>query len=502
MNNIFKQVADPDDEELLMGRHAAGEYRRGAGERIAWTSGKYRLAVIVNTLKLLDLGALLGAGYAAQMFSVGSASALSSENWLFIYLSALVTIVSVHVAEGYHVRSLRSLAVLSAALLAGGLAALSLILLCAYLSGTLRIYSAAWLGSGAAAAAGLLFMNRVIVARVIRQASKADKLTESVVIVGANDHARKMLEAIGAAHEANVRVLGIFDDRVHREIPDVLRPQMLGSTDHLLDFIRRSRVDRVVLAMPWIASDRIDALLTKLRTVPVRIDLVPSDAIWKFPVAHMEHLGSVPILNVVNGRVDEQCGMLKRMEDLVISGLLLALLSPLLLLIALAIKLDSRGPVIFKQRRHGFNNEVFEVYKFRSMTVADCGATGIVQATRHDKRVTRLGALLRRSSLDELPQLLNVLLGNMSIVGPRPHAVQHNIEYGSVISEYFARHNVKPGITGWAQVNGLRGETDTLDKMHRRVDYDLEYIERWSLSFDLKILLKTVFVVWFDRNAY
>jgi len=234
----------------------------------------------------------------------------------------------------------------------------------------------------------------------------------------------------------------------------------------------------------------------------VRIDLVPSNVVWQFPGINMERLAGVPVLTVANGRVDEQMGLLKRIEDLVISTVLLVLISPLLALIALVIKLDSPGPVIFKQLRHGFNNQVFEVYKFRSMTVEDSASTEVRQATKNDRRVTRVGRFLRRSSLDELPQLFNVLFGHMSIVGPRPHAIQHNLEFGAIILEYFGRHNVKPGITGWAQVNGLRGETDTVDKMHRRVEYDLDYIENWSLMLDLKILVMTAFAVWFQETAY
>jgi Undecaprenyl-phosphate glucose phosphotransferase len=239
-----------------------------------------------------------------------------------------------------------------------------------------------------------------------------------------------------------------------------------------------------------------------MRTVPVRIDLVPNNVVWQFPAMNMERLGGVPVVTIANSRVDEQMGIVKRLEDLVISTLLLIGASPIFLLIALLTKLDSKGPVIFKQRRHGFNNQIFEVYKFRSMTVAACADVNVEQVRRNDSRVTRFGKFLRSSSLDELPQLFNVLLGQMSIVGPRPHAVQHNREYGAIISEYYARHNVKPGITGWAQVNGLRGETDTVEKMHRRVEYDLHYIEHWSLLLDLKIILKTVFVVWFHHNAY
>jgi Undecaprenyl-phosphate glucose phosphotransferase len=311
-----------------------------------------------------------------------------------------------------------------------------------------------------------------------------------------------IIDAIERTAHSNIKILGVFDDRIQRQLPVSLRPQILGSTNTLLDYIRSNRVDRVVVALPWIATDRIEALLKKLRTVPVRIDLVPNNVVWGFPAINMERLAGVPVLTIANGRVDEQMGFLKRLEDIIISSILLVLASPVLMLTALAVKLDSPGPVIFKQRRHGFNNQVFEVYKFRSMTVADSASTDVKQATKNDRRVTRVGRFLRRSSLDELPQLFNVLFGHMSIVGPRPHAVQHNLEFGAIISEYFGRHNVKPGITGWAQVNGLRGETDTVEKMHRRVEYDLHYIEHWSLMLDMKILVMTAFAVWFQDTAY
>jgi Undecaprenyl-phosphate glucose phosphotransferase len=501
MNKLFEQIAPPD-EELTMGRHSVDHHGAGSTRRTIEHSRQYHLAVLANVLKFLDLVALLAAGCAGYVLRYGSQQAPSPETYLLIYLSTFVTMVSLHIAEGYRIRSVRPLDAMTATLTTGGCASLLLILICAYSSGVLHTGSPVWIAASASAAAGLLFMNRVVVAHVMQRGYRPGKLTESIVIVGANDHARKMMDALDATPNANIRVLGVFDDRMHREMPDALRASLLGSTNTLLDYIRRTRVDRVVVTMPWVQSDRIDALLKKLRTVPVRIDLVPSDAVWKFPAANMEHLGSVPILTVANERVDAQSGIVKRIEDVLISGFLLPLLSPVLLGIALAIKLDSNGPVIFRQRRHGFNNEVFEVYKFRSMTMTDSCAGDVVQATRHDRRVTRVGAFLRRTSLDELPQLFNVLLGTMSIVGPRPHAVQHNLEFGSMISEYFARHNVKPGITGWAQVNGFRGETDTLDKMHRRVEYDLHYIEHWSLWLDLKIILRTAIVVWFDDNAY
>lgn len=465
-------------------------------------SGRFRLPFLMNILKTADLLALLAAGFGGFFFRFGPGASLSSANHLFVYLSTIVTIVALHSAQGYRVRSLTSLHSLLSSLIVGCVGALSLIVVCGFLAGTLSAYSRIWLVSSVIASVALLLLNRVVIARVVHHAIATDRLTESIVVVGANDHAEKLLDAIYATPHSNIKILGVFDDRVQRELPAMLRPHMLGSTNTLLNYLRAHRVDRVVVALPWVATERIHALLKKLRTVPVRIDLVPNDVVWQFPAINMERLASVPVLTIANGRVDDQMGIVKRLEDLVISSVLLILISPLLLLIALAIKLDSRGPVIFKQRRHGFNNQVFEVYKFRSMTVADSSAAQVVQATRNDRRVTRIGKFLRRSSLDELPQLFNVLFGHMSVVGPRPHAVQHNIEFGAIISEYFGRHNVKPGITGWAQVNGLRGETDTVDKMHRRVDFDLHYIEHWSLLLDLKIIFMTAFAVWFDANAY
>lgn len=502
MNNDFEQVVDLDEDRLVaMGltssKEAAEDIPRDADQ-----SRKYRLPAMMNALKLADVLALLVAGVGGYFLRFGLASDLSSTGHLLIYLSTLVTVVSLQLAHAYRVRSINSLSALLNSLFVGGASALSLMLLCGYLSGTLHAYSRAWLVCSVLLSATLLLLNRIMLTQVVRRACRTERLTEAIVVVGANERAEKMIEAIGRTANANVKVLGVFDDRVRRDMPSSLRPQLLGSTDAMLQYIRRNRVDRVVVTLPWVGSDRIHALLKKLRTVPVRIDLVPSDVVWQFPTINMERLGSVPVLTIANGRVDEQIGAIKRIEDLVISSVVLLLISPVLLLVALAIKLDSKGPIIFKQRRHGFNNEVFEVYKFRSMTVADSASANVVQAIRNDRRVTRVGRFLRRSSLDELPQLFNVLLGHMSIVGPRPHAVQHNLEYSSIISEYFARHNVKPGITGWAQVSGLRGETDTVEKMVRRVEYDLHYIEHWSLGFDFKIILMTAVAVWLDPNAY
>ena len=501
MNNLLESTM-ATESPALPHTYTAEEDVPFSGRRARNHSGKYRPAFIVNTLRISDFAALLVAGFAGYYLRFGISSPISSGSHLFIYFIAIVTVVSLHVAQGYRIRALTSLSSQLGTLFVGGAGALFLILTCGFLSGTLRNYSRIWLVSSVLTAATLLLVNRIAVTRLVSRAFKNKQLMESIVIVGANEHAEKMIATILGTPNCGVNILGVFDDRVQRPLPPSLCPRLLGSTDKLLSYIRRNQVDRVVVALPWIATSRINELLKKLRTVPVRIDLVPNDVVWQFRAMNMERLGGVPVVTIANAKIDVQSGLAKRMEDVVIAASLLTLAAPLMVLIALAIKLDSKGPALFKQRRHGFNNQIFEVYKFRSMTMADSSNTEITQATRNDPRITRIGKFLRRSSLDELPQLFNVLMGHMSVVGPRPHAVQHNIEYGSIISEYFARHNVKPGITGWAQVNGLRGETNTSEKMHRRVDADLYYIEHWSLLMDMKIILMTAITVWFQEAAY
>ena len=501
MNNFDPALLAEEDEIVHMPIHASDK-SHFSKHQVNETSGKYRLPFLLNLLKFADVAVLLTVGFGGHYLMFGTEAKLTSSNHLFIYLSTELTIVALHTVRAYPLREMPALHSSLNRLLAGATAALLMILIVGFLSGALQLQSRAWVIASAMSSLVLLMLNRVVISQFLRSTSRSGMFTESIVVVGANEHAELMIDALRTARNSNIKVCGVFDDRVQRELPASLLPQMLGSTDFLLNYIRKNRVDRVVVTLPWVASDRIEALLKKLRTVPVRIDLVPNNVVWSFPTINMERLGTVPVLTVANGRVDKQIGMIKRAEDLIISILMLILLSPLMLLIALTIKVDSKGPAIFKQRRHGFNNRVFEVYKFRTMTVADSASVEVVQATRNDKRVTRIGKFLRKSSLDELPQLLNVLLGHMSFVGPRPHAVQHNIEFGAIISEYYARHNVKPGITGWAQVSGLRGETDTVDKMHRRVQYDLHYIEHWSVLLDIKIIVMTALVVWFQDDAF
>ena len=498
MMNSSDDVTNAATKPGAPGCHNAALVRKGdrRGRR------RYKRAHFINALKIYDVLALLLAGFAGHFLRFGLKADLSTSEQLFIYFSTIVTVVALHLVGSYRSKPLLSMANQFSKMTTGCSGAVMTILVFGFMSGSLKDYSRIWIGSTFLLAGVLLLANRIAIIRMSQAAIARGQLEEAIVIVGANVRAERMVESIQALRGTGIRIVGVFDDRISRPLPKSLESLYMGTTDALLAHIRANRIDRVVVALPWVASDRVDSLLKKFRTVPVRVDLVPNDVVWKYSSLEMERLGGVPIVTIANGRVDDQSGIFKRLEDIVISVAMLLVASPVLLLVALLVKLDSPGPVFFKQKRHGFNNEEFEVFKFRSMTVAASASAKVMQATANDARVTRFGKFIRRSSLDELPQLLNVLRGEMSIVGPRPHAVQHNNEYATVISEYLARHNVKPGITGWAQINGLRGETDTPDKMRRRVESDLYYIEHWSLLLDMKIIVMTALTVWFQATAY
>ncbi|ALA19977.1 hypothetical protein AL346_21065 (plasmid) [Chelatococcus sp. CO-6] len=268
----------------------------------------------------------------------------------------------------------------------------------------------------------------------------------------------------------------------------------------VLDFARRQAVEEVFVALPWTDDERIARILRGLAELPVAVHLCPDRIIGRLPEAKLRLLDGAAFLQLARPPLDSSEVAVKRCFDVAVAATVLVILAPLLLIIAVVVRLDSPGPALFRQRRHGFNRSSFVIYKFRTMTRMDDGPV-IRQARRHDPRVTRIGRFLRRTSLDELPQLYNVLRGDMSLVGPRPHALAHDDYYDALIRSYARRHNVRPGITGWAQVNGCRGETDTIEKMRKRIDLDLFYADNWSFGFDLKILRMTFAQIW-RHDAY
>lgn len=324
---------------------------------------------------------------------------------------------------------------------------------------------------------------------------------QRAIIVGMNEQGVALASRIQQTRYSKIELSGYFDDRNPSRLYETEHGQLLGRLRELPYFVKENRIQYIYLSLPMASQPRILHVLDELKDTTASIYFVPDMFITDLIQGRSGTVCGTPVISVCESPFTGSNGLIKRASDIVLSLLILALISPLLLLIAVAIKLDSPGPIIFKQRRYGLDGEEILVYKFRSMRVCEDGDT-IQQAQKNDSRVTRIGAFLRRNSLDELPQFVNVLQGRMSIVGPRPHAVAHNEIYRNLIKGYMIRHKVKPGITGWAQVNGYRGETRTLDKMQARIDHDLDYLRNWSLRLDLHIILKTVLIVLRDRAAY
>jgi putative colanic acid biosysnthesis UDP-glucose lipid carrier transferase len=365
-------------------------------------------------------------------------------------------------------------------------------------------FSRLWIGSFALGACVATLGLRVAAAEAVKRLADVRMFTRNVVIVGAGDQAKSLLAFLDETPARFITVLGVFGERSPDRAAGVGRFPILGEIGDIDAFVRDNVVDDVIIALPWSADKQVLALVNKLRELPVNVYLSPDLIGFRLPFRPPpEHFGDVPLVEVMGQPLVGWGKLQKGLLDYTLSLALVVPLLPVMALVAIAIKLDSNGPVLFRQKRYGFVNKVFEIYKFRTMRHEDTNcADKTIQATRYDPRVTRVGRFLRRTSLDELPQLFNVLNGTMSLVGPRPHAIDHNEQYSQMIRGYFARHRVKPGITGWAQVNGHRGETKTVEAMEARIKHDIHYVENWSLLFDVKILVKTVVICITRRNAY
>lgn len=325
-------------------------------------------------------------------------------------------------------------------------------------------------------------------------------MARTKVIVGLNEMGSELAREI-AEDPCRGVMKGFFDDRGDGRLALAPQHEILGGVDDVARYVKQNAIHVVYITLPMTRDPRIVRMLGQLRDTTASVYFVPSTLPFDMIQARVDRIGSVPVIAVCETPFYGINGVLKRATDLFITGLIMVAIWPLMAAIAIGIKLTSRGPVLFRQRRYGLDGKEIVVYKFRTMTVCEDGGH-ITQARQNDPRVTAFGAFLRRSSLDELPQFINVLVGSMSIVGPRPHAVAHNEQYRALINGYMVRHKVRPGITGWAQINGFRGETETVEKMKQRVDYDLDYLNHWSLSLDLWIVLQTVLVMVKDKKAY
>ena len=360
-------------------------------------------------------------------------------------------------------------------------------------------FSRVWLLAWSASAVSVVTLFHLLAAVFLRRLSdEGGVFTRRIAVVGVTNLAEKFIDQV-TAEKNGVSIAGVYDADV-RPTGDLSDLPVAGDLNTVAEAARNGDIDDIVITLPRTDKASMARVVDRLSTLPVSIAICPNAHWLDHTGGAIVDVGGATLLSLYRRPLEGWGGVLKTIEDYVLGAILLAMVSPLLLLIAAAIKITDRGPILFAQRRHGFNHSVFPIYKFRTMTVAE-DSDDIVQAKQNDPRITRLGGFLRRYSLDELPQLLNVMRGEMSLVGPRPHALAHNHQYAQLIENYSGRHKVKPGITGWAQVNGYRGRTSENELMKERVNYDLSYIDNWSLWFDLKILVLTAGAVLFPKNA-
>ena len=450
-------------------------------------------------------------GLAAIAFLVRHYYLAGSSEPFIIYAAAVtlgtaLTLTFVQAIDGYEVSILRNFMGQFSKAAAGFTLAMVVLVIIGFFAKISTEYSRLWFGSWYIFGLGFLFIYRAGVSAYVKQAVASGRLERRAVIVGGGEPAAELIRSLEAQTDSDIRICGIFDDRGGDRSPAVVAGYpKLGTVPQLVEFARKARIDMLIVSLPLSAEKRVLQLLKRLWVLPVDIRLSAHTNKLRFRPRSYTYEGSVPFLDLFEKPIANWDAIMKRVFDIFFSVIALVVLSPLMIATAIAIRLESKGPVIFRQRRYGFNNEVIEVLKFRSMyhEMADPDAKNVV--TRGDPRVTRVGRFIRKTSIDELPQLFNVLKGELSLVGPRPHAVNaqtQNQLWDKVVDGYFARHKVRPGVTGWAQINGWRGEVDSDEKIRERVNCDLYYIENWSLLLDLYILLITPFRLLNTENAY
>ena len=378
---------------------------------------------------------------------------------------------------------------------------LGILALCGYATDSLKFFEARVLVTWAIAVPLVQFAAVQLGRWLMRHHASQPGSRRTAVVLGAGPLGVKVAKALTSRAAYGHDFVGYLEDRAPERRHPEAREHVIGRFDEVVECIRRTGANDVYITLPLSSQPRIVRLLGALQDTAVSIYFVPDVFGVSVIQGRMRNMDGVPMVSLLESPFVGINGLVKRVSDIVLALIILILISPIMLACAIGVKLSSPGPVIFKQRRNGLDGQEIIVYKFRSMRTQDNGPV-VKQATREDPRITKFGAFLRRTSLDELPQFLNVLQGRMSIVGPRPHAVAHNEQYRPIIRAYMVRHKVKPGITGWAQVNGCRGETEVVEKMAARVEYDIEYLRNWSLGMDLRIIARTARLVLFDRNAY
>ncbi|WP_075215564.1 undecaprenyl-phosphate glucose phosphotransferase [Mongoliimonas terrestris] len=492
---------------------AAGAPRLPISEGAAREAARARAAAARDhTLQHSSVKTVAAAGEALALLAVSLvvsaaiAADLGALRVPVVAATAAFAMLLVKVTGGYRMPIMRRPAVRIARVMAAWTGAVGAMALALFVAGVIDGAARHWLGVLFGSGTVVLCLSTMAIAASVRHLTAAGRLQRRTVLVGGGPNAEALIGALDRTGGNEVSILGIFDDRADDRSPESQAGYpKLGNLDDLVEFARAGAVDMVIVSIPMTAETRLLQMLKKLWVLPVDIRLSAHGTRLRLRPRSYSYIGAVPLLDLFDKPISGWDSVIKRVFDVVIASLAIVLLSPVFLGVAAAVKWDSRGPALFRQKRYGFNNEVISVLKFRSMftDMADPAAKKVV--TRDDPRVTRVGRIIRKTSLDELPQLFNVLRGELSLVGPRPHAVNahtHEQLWEEVVDGYFARHKVKPGVTGWAQVNGLRGEVDAPEKIRARVDHDLYYIENWSVLFDFYILCLTPIRILNQENAY
>jgi len=479
-----------------LARQIASQYRRDTMSPV----------MVSGVLRLVEFALLVASGATFFLLYVGTGSQLAWSYPIVIGCGSLLAIIGLEIGDCYQLPVLMRPARHLKNMLLAWAAVFALLAVAAFLLKLSGDYSRALFVGWFVAGFALLVITRFGLARFMRKWARDGRMERRAVIVGGGQAAETLIRSIEQQPYHDIRICGIFDDRNDRRSPPIVAGYpKLGTVAELVEFARLARIDMLIVTLPLTAERRVLSLLKKLWVLPVDIRLSAHSSELQFRPRSYSYIGSVPMLDIFDRPINHWDSVAKRAFDIFFSLVGIILFSPVMLTTAIAIKLDSKGPIFFKQKRHGFNNEVIEVYKFRSMYSDQSDPTAKKAVTKNDPRVTRVGRFIRKTSIDELPQFFNVLQGSLSLVGPRPHAVAaqtHNLLYTEVVDGYFARHKVKPGVTGWAQINGWRGEMDTDEKIRKRIEYDLYYIENWSLWFDLKILFLTPIRLLNAENAY
>jgi Undecaprenyl-phosphate glucose phosphotransferase len=470
-------------------------------------TGSLSPVVLTGAVRLFEFVLVLGSGLLVHRWWLADAGALDAVYVAAFVALSVMTVLVFQAVGAYTVPALRTFVTYGLRIVAGWslvfLITLAAVFFAKMGDNLSRVWLAAWYVVGLTS----LMLERLALSVAVTAMTRRGRFDRRTAIVGGGPLAEAVIRALEAQADTGIRIVGVFDDRAEDRSPEVIAGYpKLGGVSDLVGYARRTKLDLVIFTLPISAETRLLQMLSKLWILPIDIRLSAHASKLRLRPRSYSYIGSVPVLDVVDKPIADWDLVLKWLFDKIVGATLLVLLSPVFLATAIAVKLDSRGPVLFRQKRYGFNNELIEVFKFRSMHVDQCDAAAVKLVTKGDPRVTRVGRFIRKTSLDELPQLLNVVLkGDLSLVGPRPHALQAKADnrlYDQVVDGYFARHKVKPGITGWAQVNGWRGETDTEEKIQRRVEHDLYYIENWSVFFDLYILAVTPFALLKSDNAY